>query len=182
LYYIKYKLVLLKDIKEMCKHTAKELLNRTIIKIEGAYAPSTIRAYRANFERFIQFCKKCNIDALPANPSDVALYIAQLTESDLKSSSIRIAVASISSIHKLNYLSDPTQHPDVKIEMRRMHRTLGRSSHQAFGITTPVLQKMLAAAKNDLRGIRDQALLLLAYDGMCRRSEIVSLKVDDIES
>lgn len=59
----------------MCKHTAKELLNITIIKIEGAYAPSTIRAYRANFERFIQFCEKHSIDALPANPLDVALYI-----------------------------------------------------------------------------------------------------------
>ena len=160
--------------------TAKELLNRTIIKIEGAYAPSTIRAYRANFERFIQFCEKRNIDALPANPSDIALYVAQLTKSGLKSSSIRIAVASISTIYKLNQLIDPTQHPDVKIEMRRMHRILGRSSKQAFGITLPVLEKMLQATNNNLRGIRDKALLLLAYDSMCRRSELVFLRIADI--
>ena len=162
------------------KHTAKELLSRTIIKIEGAYAPSTIRAYRANFERFIQFCEKRNIDSLPANPSDVALYIAQLTKSGLRSSSIRIAVASISSIHKLNQLGDPTQHSDVKIELRRMHRTLGRASKQAFGITAPILERMLSATSNNLRGVRDQALLLLAYDSMCRRSELVSLRVTDI--
>ena len=161
--------------------TAKELLNRTIIKIEGAYAPSTIRAYRSNFERFIQFCEERDIDALPANPPDVALYIAQLTRSGLKSSSIRIALASISSIHKLNCLSDPTQHPDVKIELRRMHRTLGRSSKQAFGITAPILEKMLSATSSNLRGVRDQALLLLAYDSMCRRSELVSLRVSDIQ-
>lgn len=165
----------------MYKHNAKELLNRTIVKIEGAYAPSTIRAYRANFERFIHFCELRNINALPAKPSDVALYIAQLTKSDLKSSSIRIAVASISSIHKLNCLSDPTQHPDVKIELRRMHRTLGRISKQAFGITAPILEKMLNATSNNLRGVRDQALLLLAYDSMCRRSELVSLRITDIQ-
>ena len=163
-------------------HTLNPLtiLNKTIEKIDGAYAPATIRAYKANFERFIHFCKKLNINALPANPSDVAIYIAQLTKSGLKSSSIRIAIASISSIHKLNCLSDPTQHPDVKIELRRMHRTLGRSSKQAFGITATILEKMLLATSNNLRGVRDQALLLLAYDSMCRRSELVSLKVADI--
>jgi site-specific recombinase XerD len=157
------------------------ILNKTIEKVEGAYAPSTIRAYKTNFERFIQFCEKLSIDALPASSSDVAQYIAQLTKSGLKSSSIRIAVASISSIHKLNLLSDPTQHPTVKIELRRMHRTLGRYSQQAFGITTPILEKMLGATANNLRGYRDRALLLLAYDSMCRRSELVSLRITDIQ-
>lgn len=160
--------------------TANQQLMGTLKRIDGAYAPSTIRAYRANFERFIQFCEKLNIDALPASPSEVADYIARLTKSGLKSSSIRIAVASISSIHKLNCLSDPTQHPDVKIELRRMHRTLGRSSKQAFGITTPILERMLNATSDNLRGVRDRALLLLAYDSMCRRSELVSLKVTDL--
>jgi site-specific recombinase XerD len=164
-------------------HTLNPLtiLNKTIEKIDGAYAPATIRAYKANFERFIHFCKKLNINALPANPSDVALYIAQLTNSGLKSSSIRIAVASISSIHKLNQTSDPTQHPDVKIELRRMHRTLGRSCQQAFGITAPILERMLGATNSNLRGVRDRALLLLAYDSMCRRSELVSLRITDIQ-
>ena len=157
------------------------ILNITIEKIDGAYAPSTIRAYKANFERFIQFCEKLNIDALPASSSDVAQYIAQLTKSGLKSSSIRIAVASISSIHKLNLLCDPTQHSTVKIELRRMHRTLGRYSQQAFGITVPILEKMLGATANNLRGYRDRALLLLAYDSMCRRSELVSLRITDIQ-
>ena len=68
----------------------------------------------------------------------------------------------------------------MKIELRRMHRTLGRYSQQAFGITAPILEKMLEATANNLRGIRDRALLLLAYDSMCRRSELVSLKVMDI--
>ena len=33
---------------------AIKLLQETIIKIEGAYAPATIRAYRANFSDFIR--------------------------------------------------------------------------------------------------------------------------------
>lgn len=157
-----------------------KILENTVRKIEGAYAPSTIRAYKSSFARFIQFCEECKVSALPADPEDVALYISKLTTSGLKSSSIRIIVAAISSIHKLNMLSDPTQHPTVKIELRRMHRTLGRYSQQAFGITAPILEKMIGVTAHNLRGIRDRALLLLAYDSMCRRSELVSLKVTDI--
>lgn len=166
----------------MVKHTANEILSQTIESIEGAYAPSTIRAYKTSFERFIQFCEGHEAYALPANPPTVAQYISTLTASGLKSSTIRIMVAAISSIHKLNLLSDPTQHPLVKIELRRMHRTLGRYSQQAFGITASILEKMLGATANNLRGIRDRALLLLAYDSMCRRSELVSLRVSDIHN
>jgi site-specific recombinase XerD len=159
---------------------AREILTKTIENIDGAYAPSTIRAYKTSFERFIQFCESHEVDPLPANPPTVAQYISTLTASGLKSSTIRIMVAAISSIHKLNLLSDPTQHPVVKVELRRMHRTLGRYSQQAFGITAPILEKMLGATANNLRGIRDRALLLLAYDSLCRRSELVSLRISDI--
>lgn len=160
--------------------TANKLLAETMRRIDGAYSPSTIRAYRANFKRFIDYCECIQKNALPANPSDIAGYVAHLTRSGLKSASIRIAVAAISSIHKLNQLKDPAQHPDVVIEIRRMHRTLGRASKQAFGITEGILENMLAITKDDLRGCRDRALILTAYDSLCRRSELVSLKVNDI--
>jgi site-specific recombinase XerD len=160
---------------------AHEILARTMHKIDGAYAPSTIRAYKTNFEQFIHFCEDVVVNPLPAEPQDVARYISKLTGSGLKSSSIRICIAAISSIHRLNLLDDPTQHPTVKIELRRMHRTLGRYSQQAFGITAPILEKMLCATANNIRGLRDRALLLLAYDSMCRRSELVSLRITDIQ-
>jgi site-specific recombinase XerD len=39
---------------------------------------------------------------------------------------------------------------------------------------------MVAATDNSLRGIRDRALLLVAYDSLCRRSELVSLEFKDL--
>lgn len=165
----------------MDKNNSIRLLNETLILIDGAYAPSTIRAYKTNFERFICFCEDLSAPSLPANSEIVAKYIQKLTTSNLKSSSIRLAVASISTIHKLNQLPDPTQLPVAKLELRRMHRTLGRASKQALGITAPIIEKMILATKNDLRGLRDKALILLAYDSLCRRSELVSIKLKDIE-
>lgn len=159
---------------------SRKTLLKTIQRIDGAYATATIRAYRANFERFIEFCESKDVLALPANKLDVANFIRHLSDSDLKSASIRIAVASISAIHRLNEAQDPTTHPDVKIELRRMHRNLGRESKQAAGINIELLIKMVKSTDKRLRGIRDRALLLTAYDSMCRRSELVSLTVNDL--
>jgi site-specific recombinase XerD len=160
---------------------AFKLLQETIVKIDGAYAPSTIRAYRADFSDFIDFCRDRNANALPAQSHLVVQYIAGLTDSGRSSASIRRALCGLSAIHRLNRFEDPTKDPDVTLEMRRMHRKLGRSSKQAGGINAVTLEKLLLATEDSIRGIRDRALLLVAYDTLCRRSELVSLRVKDVK-
>ena len=159
-----------------------EILTATIAKLEGAYSPDTIRAYRANFEVFIRYCLDQGVGPLPCNPSIVARFVAHLANGHLKSASIRIAITAIAAIHRLNRLEDPTKDPDVALEIRRMHRKLGRSSNQAPGVTHAVLEKLISVTDDSLKGIRDRALLLLAYDSLCRRSELVSLRVEDISN
>lgn len=160
---------------------ATKLLQETIVKIDGAYAPSTIRAYRADYSNFIHFCHDRNANALPAEPHLIVQYICTLTGSGRSSASIRRALCGLSTIHKLNRLDDPTKDPDVALEMRRMHRKLGRSSSQAGSINADTLDKLLLATDDSIRGIRDRALLLVAYDTLCRRSELVSLQVKDVK-
>ena len=92
---------------------AKKLLQETIMKIDGAYAPSTIRAYRVDFQDLIKFCSERNEHALPAHPQVVVEYICSLVKSSRSSASIRRAIAGIATIHKLNRLTDPTKDPDV---------------------------------------------------------------------
>ena len=159
---------------------ATKLLQETIVKIEGAYAHSTIRAYRADFNDFIHFCHDRNTNALPAEQHLVVQYICQLTGSGRSSASIRRAICGLSAIHKLNRFDDPTKDPDVALEMRRMHRKLGRSSSQAGSINVDTLVELIEATDASIRGIRDRALLLVAYDSLCRRSELVSLQVRDV--
>lgn len=160
---------------------ATKLLHDTIVKIEGAYAPATIRAYQADFNYFIRFCHDRKANALPSHPNSVVHYISKLTNSGISSASIRRAMCGLSAIHKLNRFDDPTKDPDVALEMRRMHRKLGRSSNQANGINAETLEKLLLATDDSTRGIRDRALLLVAYDTLCRRSELVSLQVRDVK-
>jgi site-specific recombinase XerD len=63
-----------------------------------------------------------------------------------------------------------------------MHRKLGRASCQAQAITAPLLDQLLANIGTSERDIRDRALLLMAYDTLCRRSELVSLQIQDIKT
>jgi hypothetical protein len=37
---------------------ALQTLLKTVEKMDGAYAPSTIRAYKTDFEVFVAFCEK----------------------------------------------------------------------------------------------------------------------------
>ena len=159
----------------------RELLANTLEKIEGAYAYASIRAYRADFNTFIQFCEDHNEESLPALPLSIANFIIKLTNSKRSSAGIRRAICGISTIHKLNRMDDPTKDPDVSIEMRRMHRKLGRSAKQAGSINLDILDQMLLATDDSIRGLRDRVLLLVAYDTLCRRSELVSLQVKDVK-
>ncbi len=48
-------------------------------------------------------------------------------------------------------------------------------------MTRTLLEKMLAVCASDLHGLRNRALLLTAYESMRRRSELVALRIEDIE-
>lgn len=107
---------------------SKEMLSNTIKKIDGAYAPASIRTYKSNFEKFITFCDEIKECALPATNYSVERYDKTLSGGHLKSNSIRIAVAAIATIHKLSDSTDATQHPEFKQEVRLIYRTHGRES------------------------------------------------------
>ena len=83
--------------------------------------------------------------------------------------------------HRLSNLADPTKHPEVKLCVRKINRQLGNRFDQAFPVTRSVLDQLLKVCGDDIRGVRDRALLLLAYDSMRRRAELVSLRVEDLE-
>ena len=149
--------------------------------IDGAYAPNTLRAYKADMLEFIAYCDKTGDCALPAEPMTVADFLMQTVPQGIKSSTIRRKVSSISAIHRLSSLDDPTKHSEVVITQRKIYRQLGTRFDQAYPITRELLNQLLAICGDELHGLRNSALLLVAYESMRRRSELTSLRVEDIE-
>lgn len=150
-------------------------------KLDGAYAPNTLRAYRADMQEFIRFCANKPFEALPAQPETVATFLLDTLNQGIKSSTVKRKVSSISAVHRLLSLPDPTKHPEVRITQRKIYRQLGTRFGQAYPVTRTMLEKMLSVCGPDLHGLRDRALLLTAYESMRRRSELVALRIEDIE-
>ncbi len=156
------------------------MIDQLLKKLEGAYADNTIRAYRSDFEAFACWCVQENVCSLPAIPDTIVCFI-EFDMAQSSSATIRRRMASISRIHKLARLSDPTTDEDVFLAMKRMHRQKGRFQKQAYPLTIEVINKLIAVTDDSIKGYRDRALLRLAYDSMRRRSELCSFKWQDLE-
>jgi len=165
----------------MSKITANSHLIELMKEIDGAYAPNTLRAYWADMIEFITNCDQLGAEALPASPSTIANFLVLTISQGIKTSTVKRKVASISAIHRLSGYPDPTKGPEVRLAVRKIERQLGNRSTQAYPITRVLLDRLLAVCGNDLHGKRNRALLLLAYDSMRRRSELVSLRVEDMD-
>ena len=100
----------------LISNNATVLLNETVKRIDGAYAPMTIRAYKTDFANFIEYCRGLGELALPSAALTVARYIEVLSK-HYSSAFIRRKLVAISSIHRLNYFLDPTKDPIVNLAM-----------------------------------------------------------------
>jgi integrase/recombinase XerD len=152
-----------------------------IDRLEGAYAESTLRAYRADFACFNDWCVATARQSLPASPETVAAFIAH---DAIKSSpsTLRRRLAGIRKVHRLLRLDNPVEDEEVLLSMRRALRTKPRRQKQARGLTRELRDKLFSACPNSLLGLRNRALIAVGYDTLCRRSELVSLRVEDLAS
>ena len=149
-------------------------------RLEGAYAPATLRAYYTDVQKFTDYCELEGLQPFPANAHTVCNFIAAQGEG-LRPGSVKRCLCAIRKIHQLLRLPDPTAEEDVNLAMRRLRRSkLGRP-RQAKGMTRAHLEQCLAVQPDSPWGLRNRALLSLGYDLLTRRSELVALMTDDIE-
>jgi len=149
-------------------------------KLEGAYADSTIRACQKNMVTYNEFCNVYNYPILPTTTEAVVHFIDHLVDRELSAYYIRRHLTAIAHVHRMTKHYDPSQDPDVKITLRRAFRQRGRFQKQAHPISREILNKILNTLPNNLYGIRDRLLILIAYENLLRRSEIISLYIEDL--
>jgi integrase len=97
----------------------------------------------------------------------------------LAPSTLRRRLAGIRKIHRLR-LPNPVEDEEVLLAMRRALRTKPRQPKQAYGLTKDLRHKLIAACPNTLIGIRNRTIIAVGYDTLCRRSELVRLRVEDL--
>jgi len=99
------------------------------------------------------------------------------------SSTLDRRIASWRAFHAMRNLTSPFEAPLVRQARGKARRANARprAPKSAHPITRDVLEALLAACGPSLRGLRDQAILMLAFaSGGRRRSELTSLMRSDI--
>ena len=94
-------------------------------------------------------------------------------------------IASWRAFHRMKNLPSPFEAPLIRQARGRARRAAAqeRKPKSANPITREVLEAMLATCDGSMRGMRDRAALCLGWaSGGRRRSEIVALNVDDIDT
>ncbi len=160
------------------------------------HSAATARAYADDWADFESFCVLHGLEALPAVPQTVALYLKALegrrsrTPAALASPSLvalglalptlRRRLAAIASRHATQGLETPTDHALVRRMLRRYARTRGTAQKKKDALLIERLPALLMAMPEELPAARDRALVLLGYAGAFRRSELVALDVEDL--
>ncbi|MGH6792380.1 MAG: site-specific integrase [Methyloceanibacter sp.] len=146
-------------------------------------ADSTLRSYRTDAADFTAWCHGHQLDPLPASVDTLAAYLGHLANSGMKASSITRRCAGLRYMHRAAGYEPPTNSEAIKAVLAGIRRSLGIAPTRKAPATVEAIEAMLAVTPADsLRGLRDRALLLLGFAGALRRSELVALDVDDIES
>ena len=163
----------------------EELSRKAETYFRGARAPNTLKAYRHDVSDFEVWCKvdAGGLSPLPAAPTTVALYLADLAGRGLKASTIRRRVASIAQLHQEAGQEDPTKTKAVKNTYRGIVREIGSYQEGKAPMLGPTVRRVLSAFSGD-RGPaaeRDRAILLLGLAGGYRVGELASLLVEDVE-
>ena len=89
-------------------------------------------------------------------------------------------IASWQAFHRMRNLTSPFSAPLVQQARQKARRTNARP-HTPKPVTRDILETLLATCDDSHRGIRDRAMLMLAFaSGGRRRSEVTALNVEDI--
>ena len=156
----------------------------TLDNIRSSKSANTIRAYKSDFNHFIEFCKKNSFKSLPTEPKVVSFYLTHLSGNS-KVSTLKRRLASISVVHKLKGYYIDIKHPLIIENLMGIQRKKGVFQKSKNPILINELKKIINVIEkyntNELKKNRDKALILIGFSGGFRRSELVNIDLDDIE-
>ena len=166
--------------------------------LEHEVSQNTLANYCMQWKGFAVWALQRGVTALPADPSQVASYLAERSERrGHRPATLRVAAAAIAFVHRGAGLDNPCASPQVKRTLKGATRKAGRSQKQAQALTAEALAAIESNARNprpgrggkletprqaQQRGNVDIALINVMRDAMLRISEAAALTWRDIQT
>ncbi|MDA8984959.1 tyrosine-type recombinase/integrase [Candidatus Pelagibacter sp.] len=163
----------------------KALQEETLLNLQSSKANNTVRAYKSDFNDFRLFCAQNGFKALPSEPKIVSLYLTHLSTKNIKMSTLKRRLVSISVIHRLKGQYLDTKHPSIIENIMGIKRRKGSIQKGKKPLLINDLKQIINVIDKDkeeeIKKFRDRSILLIGFSGGFRRNEIISLDYDDLD-
>ncbi|NEW47943.1 site-specific integrase [Nocardia cyriacigeorgica] len=160
--------------------------------LEASQSDNTVRAYRSDWIAWAAWCGAEGRQALPADPLDLAVYLASAADARrgngefvFRPATIERKSAAIAAVHAANGLPAPTRSDVVRLTLRGIRRTRRTRPIRKRPILLHTLEQLLAELPapgwpTEPARRRDTLALLVGFAGALRRSELAALRIQDI--
>ena len=147
-----------------------------------AYAPNTLRSWRADWRVWTAFCAASGYAPLPATLPGLRAFLLERIEAGRKRATIEHYLATLTVVHRLALLPSPMDSMEARLMWRGLRREhLTARQRQAKGLTLDDIEAIVVTLDLAIpRDIRDAALISVAFETMFRRSELIVLRVEDL--
>jgi site-specific recombinase XerD len=144
---------------------------------------NTARAYSSAWRHYINWCESQSLAPYPLDVRTIVLYLtacAALKETSfglgLSLSAIKQRLAALAHYYRLQGSTLPRKHPELQRVITQIMAEDALASRKTTPLLAPDIIKICSTLpRRDVRSVRDRALLLLAFAGGLRRSEVVGL-------
>ena len=149
--------------------------------VAASTAANTRRAYDNAWRDFTDWSHSHGLDALPASPATVGLYLAEGADR-LKVATLKLRLSAIAVRHREAGYALDRSHPAIRKVMRGVARVKGVAPNKKEAATAEILRDAIRAyaAGVSLKAKRDRALLAVGFFAALRRSELVAINVADL--
>jgi site-specific recombinase XerD len=148
--------------------------------LHNSKASNTLKAYNSDWSHFVSFCSLNSLTCLPAHPDSILFYLSELSQTH-SFSTIKRRLTSINKAHTSSNHPSPTNVQTVKELLEGIARTNGNKQSPKKALILDDLKLLIDSIDvATLTGKRDKALILMGFALASRRSELVSINIQDV--
>ncbi len=168
-----------KQSKLQAQNPQNEYIRRFIayLKVEKGLAPNSLEAYRNDLSKLDSFANEHEKDLLSIERTDLIELLIELKDSNASDATLSRCMSVIKGFFKFLLMEGYLQRdPSSLIETRKAWQTLPR-----FLNNEEVEQLLVQPDLNSDIGVRDKAMLEVLYATGLRVSELIGLKLSDLD-
>ena len=150
----------------------------THVKVEKGLSPNTVEAYHRDLVKFEVFTKKRKLTLEAVSKDDLVDFLAGLYREQLESRTVARHLVTLRNFFRFAQIQDLiATDPSVNLESPKIRRTL-----PGYLKLEDVERLLTQPDQKTAMGIRDLAMLEVLYSTGLRVSELVGLKIGDLDS